>query len=145
MDKVTVKELRNKLRISVLRTILGFGKPSFLNLFKTPAVTPLYSNLKRSTGGRRTTQKTLRGPIPVPAPRNPPPPMDNLTPKPPKPQRFLLALTQLAPTPMSRLTPRPPPGSPKKGPLIQESKGCLIGGKKWLTTSGRWGVCFVKR
>ena len=41
MDKVTVKELRNKLRISALRTILGFGKPSFLNLFKTPAVTPL--------------------------------------------------------------------------------------------------------
>lgn len=75
MDKVTVKELRKQAKDLGIKnyTTVGFGKPSFLNLFKTPAVTPLQSNLKRSTGGRRTTQKTLRGPIPVPAPRNPPP------------------------------------------------------------------------
>lgn len=53
MDKVTVKELRKQAKDLGIKnyTTVGFGKPSFLNLFKTPAVTPLQSNLKRSTGG----------------------------------------------------------------------------------------------
>ena len=86
MDKVTVKDLRKQAKDLGIKNYTGFRKAELFELVQnTSRDTTVVEPKKGRPVVDEPPQKTLRRLVPVPAPRNSRPPMNNLTPKPPKP------------------------------------------------------------